>query len=472
MADISTFSGQFLAALEKKTQWYESEKLPDLQQNYRLLHTCVKNLYDLLIKKSCIKQDPYKLDKKISEVIAPEDTQFTENERAMIIGTRFSDYESMLDFICTYYQFSCSYITLARIKALVALGNSFAWHDFSQNSPKPNTRGLAGMLFTLRQNSDPMTASNISDNLSKCSRASKDINALLKDLSDFQKETYKGLIRKDLFAHSGFDMKKAETSGPDEMQLIRKLYPAVMGKTPFYSALVEEIIKEDHDANKEQIQAAVIAKLGVQEEQKVQKVQKIDTAAMLIDTVHALSAVAPVLGQLCVKIQENHDAMENMHNSFWDKVKRVLRQAFKLSDPPLVYQIHITDTATHTDRVEKLDYNEFMAMLKKRVSFYSALTNTANPYYKKIVASKQDAIIDFLNKQFTECQKLLVHLAALDNFFKNMITGKGGVHAKGMKMELVTLKNTIVKANQRRAEYISYIEEEAELKKLGITDVE
>ena len=41
-----------------------------------------------------------------------------------------------------------------------------------------------------------------------------------------------------------------------------------------------------------------------------------------------------------------------------------------------------------------------------------------------------------------------------------------------MKMDLEAMKNTLVNVNQKRAEYVSYIEEQAQMKKLGITDDE
>ena len=39
-------------------------------------------------------------------------------------------------------------------------------------------------------------------------------------------------------------------------------------------------------------------------------------------------------------------------------------------------------------------------------------------------------------------------------------------------MDLVSVKNAIVKANQRRGEYASHFEEIAQLKRLGINDAD
>ena len=58
-------------ALSQKQEWYNSECLQELLSQYRLLHTCVKNLYEGFVKKSLIVPDPYRLDKKISEIWFP-----------------------------------------------------------------------------------------------------------------------------------------------------------------------------------------------------------------------------------------------------------------------------------------------------------------------------------------------------------------------------------------------------------------
>lgn len=472
MADTNSFQEQLFSALDAKTEWFDEQELPKTLNNYRLLHSCVKNLYEVLIKKSKIVPDPYKHDNKISDIVVPDNAPFSENERAMIIGTRFSNYETMLDFICTYFKFSVAHINIDRIRNLVALNASFLWHDFSPNSSQPNTRGLAELLFAARQESDALSASTINDSISKCAKSVSIINTTLKDLTDFQKEIYKGALRKDIFEHPGFDKAKAALSAQEEMQQIRKLYPAVMGKAPFYAALVEELVDEDHAVDREKKQQALLAKLKVAEHHTVKKVEKIDTKEMLMDAVRSLSAVAPQLGQIISKIQENHDTIENQHNTFWDKFIKIIRKSFNIAEPSVNYQVYIADPVTQTERSEKINYTTFIDDIYRRIRFYSSLAVRTGLGYKKIESSKQEAIIDFLNKQISECQELYTRLVALDDFFKKTQEEENSQHIKGMKMELTSIKNTIVKANQRRAEYISYIEEEAQMKKLGIKDEE
>ncbi|MDE6774169.1 MAG: hypothetical protein K2J14_06030, partial [Treponemataceae bacterium] len=82
----NAFSQAVIDAVEAKAEWYDHDVLPGLLEQYRLLHTCVKNIFDFLVKKSLIVPDPYKLDKKISDIVAPENTTFSENERSTKIG--------------------------------------------------------------------------------------------------------------------------------------------------------------------------------------------------------------------------------------------------------------------------------------------------------------------------------------------------------------------------------------------------
>ena len=137
------FDAELQAVLSKKQEWYNSESLQELLNEYRLMHTCVKNLYECFVKKSLIQPDPYRLDKKISEIVVPESSPFSESEIAKVFGARFSDYETMLDFICTYFRFSTENFSIQTVKKLLDLNKVFDWEDLSMNSSRMNTRALA-----------------------------------------------------------------------------------------------------------------------------------------------------------------------------------------------------------------------------------------------------------------------------------------------------------------------------------------
>jgi len=468
MENNGNFTDKLIPVLEEKTKWYDTEELPKLLDNYRLLHTCVKNLFEFLVKKSLITPDPYKLDKKISDIKAPDSKQFVENEKSVVMGQRFSDYESMLDFLCNYYKFSTNHLSLANVKKLVDLNNTFLWSNFSINSNRTNTRLLANLIADGRQNSDTLTSSMIGDSLSKASKSMNEINSILKDYAEFHREFYKGQVRKNVFVHPSFDANKAFVSPADEMQMIKKTFAAAMGKVPFISELIAEIIQEDLGSNKSDLQEAVLKKLNIVVKTQEKHEDKVDTKQMLMDTLHILGNMTSVLNTLIEKIRSNHLVIESSNNSILEKIKKLFRQAFNLEEPPLYYAIIIIEPSTGAKRQEKLNYNLFLNELITKAKRYSILGNKNSQGFSKIASMSEEKIFEFLSAQITDCNRIFIHLNALDEFFKAAASPVNKPRIKGLKIDITSFKNTIIKVNQSRAEYSNYIQEAEQMRKLGI----
>ena len=468
MENGNNFTETLLQAVENKTQWYDMEELPKILDNYRLLHTCVRVIFDFLVKKALITPDPYKLDKKISDIKAPESDQFVENERSVVMGQRFSDYESTLDFLCNYYKFSVSQLPLTNIKKLLELNNAITWNSFSANSNKVNTRVLATLVFSARQSSDALTVSMINDNLSKAAQALTDINSDLKEYTEFQKEYYKAQIRKNVMTAAGFDANKAMSDVASELQQIKKNFAAGMGKVPFYSELVEEIVQEDQGDKKEARQKALLSKLNVQKANDKKQEKKVDTKALIMDSLLVLGSTPAQIGVIAQKIQENHDLLLSEHNSFWDKLKRALKKAFGIAEKPLYYTITIVDQTTGSKRTDKINYQSLMTDLATKARRYGSVAQKNSPGYLKISGMPEEKIAEFVSAQISDCNKLMVILNALDDFFKATASPMNKSKVKGLKIDITTFKNSVVKANQYRAEYPSYVEEVEQMKRLGI----
>jgi hypothetical protein len=472
MSEGQNFIKELESALTAKTEWFNTVSLPEMLDNYRLLHTCVKNLYELLVQHSLIKPDPYKLDKKISEITVPDDSPYMENERSTVMGARFSDYETMLDFICTYFKFSVDHIDISQIRRLVDLNNCIDWKNFTANTSKTNTRSLAELINEVRNHAVQMTLSLINDSINKSAQAISAINTTLKELTDFQREIYKGQLRKDMFDHPSFNKAQAFKSAADETNEIKRLYPEVMGRKPFYNDLIQEIVKEDQAPNKQQLQQALLQKLQVQEKHSKTTKKKIDTKEMLMETVLVISALAPQLDTVIGKIQTNHDILASEHNSFFDKLRKTLRKAFNIPEPKEEYDLVIINQKTDTKNIQTIEYNTFVTNIERKERFFLSFSGKQTAEYRKIESSTEESILEFVNKQISDTQEILILLNALDEYFKANSEAPDKEKIKGMKIELVTMKNSLVKANQKRAEYTSFIQEEAQMKKLGIKDVD
>ncbi len=468
METVDNFSKQLFELAEAKKQWYDTEEMIKILEEYRNLLGVVNNLINLLEKKGLIQPDPYKLDKKISDIAVPDELPFIETERSMVIGARLSDFESMLDFICNIFKFSVSTVSVERIKTLLSLNNYFQWNALVPNSAKPNTKGLGEIVQAVKMGTDTLSVSVLNDSINYASKTVAKINTFLKDLTDFQKELYKIEIRKNIFEHPSYSHEKSLKSNTDAMQQIRKLYPQVMGKRPFYSELIEELIQEEYGAEKEKLRANLVKKFEIVSNKKEEKKIKIDTKEMLMEAVRALGGAAPILEQIALKIDENHKILESEHNSFMDKLLALLRQAFNRPEKPTTYTVTVIDTLTQSRKHEDITYQDFVNDINRRRRTYNSFSVKKAPGYVKIESQTEKSIQEYLSKQISECNHLMQLLSALDDFFKSAPSAENRSKIKGLKMELTSLKNCIVKTNQRKAEYTALIEEEEQLKKLGI----
>ena len=465
------FEEELQQALRKKQEWYNTECLQELLAQYRLMHTCVRTLYENFVKKSLIIPDPYRLDKKINDIVVPPDTPFAESEISKVFGERFSDYETMLDYICTYFRFSIENFTLQKVKKLIDFNKVFEWDDLSMNNAKMNTRALAITVGHAKNGVPSVVQSMINDSVAKSSQATVAINKILNELGVFLREFYKGSLRKDLFCHPDYDKKKATESAEGELAEIKRLYTKVTGKKNLYNDLINEIVEEDHAPDKERRQQAVLDRLAIKGLAKAEAKKKTgpDSKEMIMQAVLAVGATAPTLIQLSAKLSDNFDVLYERKATFWNKLIDAIKKALNIADKERICQLPIKDAKTGVEHIQKIKVQEFMGDLTRKERIYSGIA-AKGAEYQKIESSNEDAILSFLNKQISELQSEFVIINSLDAYFKNEVAAEFKARVKGMQIELSALRNSIINANKKRGEYASFKEEADQMRKLGISD--
>lgn len=468
MAENESFNAKIILAAEYREQWYNSTQLPKIQDDYRLHLSCVRNIFEALLKKGLVIPDPYKKDNKITSIQCPDTSPFGDNERAQILGLRLSSYESMVDYVCNYMRFSVEQINIEAIKKLLELNNAFTWTNLSLNSTRANTRALASAINEVKNNADQLTISLLKDNTLKTQNAMEEITTVLKGLADFQRERYKIEIRKNILENPSFDRGKAYSSQQAMVAEIRRLFTSCMPRRSIHSELVNEIAAEETAQNKAELQAALLAKIQVQEETSATKTQKIDTHGILMEALRLVGTTCDPYKVILDKIISNHDVMQSARKTFREKFLKFIRHFFGLEEPPVDYEVTIVDKKTDAKKKEVVRYKEFTTNLLKRIKIYSAFAVKDTPGYNKISQQQDSAILDYLNKQIVETNHLFALIVALDEFFKNNVAHEDRSKIKGCSMELTTIKNIMVKSNQQRSDYVAYAEEIEQMRKLGI----
>lgn len=471
MMTNNDFNGQFLSLVEEWGKHLDNTLLPELHELYRGQQMAVKSLEDIFQKKGLLREDPYRHETRIVDVEPVTCDSVPDSEKKDALAVRLSVFELTLDYINNYYQFNTVFITIDRIKKLSVFNKAFDWHNVSGSATSYNTKILADLVRDIKGGSDSVAAGMVSEAIIRLDRSMGRINWLLKNLTEYHKENYKALIRRELIPfleNNGL----LEGHTVEELPNIFKLnFRKCIKDQPFYTELVNEVVNESFSSKADNYQFQVLEKIRSNVKlEGGKKVQAVDLKGMIVDCVRMLGSVSPQLEALIKKMEDNRLLIENSRTGFWDKFGKFMRKLFNIKDKPVEIEVEIVDPITHGVKRDTVEYYGFLEEIKKRARLYSALALKGSPAYQKFIQSSEEQIYKFATENIDQSQEILKKLEGLDLYFKKAAPYDVKDKIKGFKIEIGTIKNTLLKANQKRGEYTSFIEEQKQMEKLGIKD--
>ncbi len=466
MEDLRNFIVQLDTAIENKAEEFNKKILPEMQKNYSIQLTAAQAIKSILLKKSLITDDPYKYDNKMTDISIPENTGFSESEKAGVIGTRLSTYEVMLDFLNNYYQFNTEFLTPKKISNLLNLNKSFLWSDFTSSSTNNNTRGLADIIQSVLTGEDNLTAGLLRDSLSHLSKTNQEINKSLEQLSQFKREKYKLWIRKLIF--SKIEISQEDLTNPSKaLKDIKKIISASEKKAPFYSDLIIELIKEDYASDSAEKHKALLKRLEANNKVEKEENKEVNYRPYLLEGLKILGNSGPHFYEALEKIKYNNEIIYKEESGTFKKFIAAMKKAFNIKDKEREININITDPVTQIKKKQSIKYNEFINEMSKKAILFKNIANPGSPVQQKIKQFNDDLLLTNLTKYISESNELLKQMTGLDEFYKTIkpeLRGK----IRGIKIEITTITNSIIKANQYRAEYTTSMEEKQQMERMGI----
>lgn len=470
MEDSQTFAKLLEDRLDARRERLDRAGLPRLKESFKLFQSAFQGIQQVLYKKGVIHDDPYKYDLKISEVTTPPEGPFTESEKIDQMSMRVSQLDSYLEFLNNYYQFSTEFLTMGRIKRLLGLTRYFNFTQFSETSTSQNTRALAELAGMVKKGSDQLSSGIIAESLGQLDRATREILASLKELTSYHRERYKLEIRQLVMPGIELDQAFVITHREDAVRQIKRKFVEVAGERPFYTELVEEMLLEDYSSDAQSLRDALLKRFEKVEEKKVERNQEKSFKSIILDGSRLLSGAGYPLEDALAKLSENSAVLESRNQSFGAKFRRMLKRLFSPESKGVVYEIEYLDPVTSQRRSENLDFGRFVEETGKRARLLSSLIQRTGATFKRVESMPEEQAFKFLERNIEELQKTLRTLAALDEFFRSEALPEDRGRIRNIKTELTTVKGAVIKANQRKHEYIAQCEEREQLRRLGIRD--
>jgi hypothetical protein len=450
-------------ALAQRHEWLANAEIPNLRSSFRQFHLAYTTLYTILLTKGAISADPYKNESKVSDLVMPENGMLNENNRHDQFSLRLANFDNQLDFIVNFYTLSVDELTQDKIKILLAVVKFIDWLHPTPDSSSQNTQAMSNIITTVRQHPyDPLSAKNFTESLKKLEVATKEITRLLKEFSDYNREAYKFMVREQITAH----MSASEITSAN----IKKKFPSVFKRKPFYTELIEELVKEDTAPDAPLLQKKVLNSLAVEgaAQEKAKEKQPVPIKPHLIEGLNAMGSAGATLDEVLTKVEINHRLFQNKKKTLGEKIKELFAAIINKESDPITYYCESVDPNRNGSLIkEKIPYVQFRDDLEKKSKVLRAVA-VNGPAAAKLENMEEDQLVDLLERNIRDMQVYLRQLAFFDGFFKSEVDAADKDKVKGIKPELSTLKNALSKASSKKHDYLAAQEEAAQFKKLGI----
>jgi len=445
-------------ALTARKDWLENTELAKLKEELRIFQISYSVLYNMFLKKKLINEDPYKQESKISDLEIPDTGPFNEAKKREQISLRLASYDSQMDFLVNFYQFGVDFLNVERIRRIVGLVRYIDWMNLTPDSQSNNTKVVAEIVNNAKSGGDALTLSIIGESLTKLPKCTTTIMGILRDLSIYHKETYKLNVRK---AIPGMQVQEANAAN------IKKKMNSVMPGSVFYQEYVDELIKEDFSKDGPAMREAVLKSLMLTEEKPKAAKPKIDYKSILLSGITAIGNAATVMNEILQKIDENEEVLADQKKGFWEKLRQLIRAMMHAEPEEVFYDLLFVDQSTGVQKKETTNLHQFRGDLERKTRILAGM-NAQGSVMAKLKTMNEEQCTAYLERTIRDIQNYHRILTSLDDYFKTNVNQNERSRIKGIKPELASVKNCIVKANQLRAEYTAAKEEEEQMKRLGI----
>jgi hypothetical protein len=460
MSDVAApgYNVLLMQALTARKDWLEKSELAKLKEELRIFQISYSVLYNMLLKKKLINEDPYKQEAKISELEVPDAGPFNEAKKLEQVSLRLANYDNQLDFLVNFCQFGVDYLNLERIRRILGLVRFIDWSNFTPDSQSVNTKFFAEVVAHAKSGADPLNLSIIGESLTKLPKCAGSTLKILRDLASYHRETYKLNVRTAIGNLAAGD---ANAAG------IKKKMNSAMPGTPFIAEYIEELIKEDYSSSGPAMKEQVLKMLAVAEDKPKSSKAPVSYKNILLDGIQSIGSASTVMTETAEKLDENELVLENRKKSFWEKLRLLIRTMMKADPEEVVFDLVYVDREKGTQTRDSLNFHQFRADLDKKIKILTGM-GARGPVMAKLNAMQEEQITGYLERTIRDVQNIFKTLTALDEYFKSTVTPEDRGKIKGIKPELASIKNCIVRANQLRYEYSAAKEEQEQMKRMGI----
>lgn len=451
-------SGEFLQqlteALSRRSQWLEKEQIPRLREVVQRYQNLFESIMSMLIKKGLLREDPYNYEQALTDITVPSDAPLADFENADEASYRIAAFRRQLKYILTELDFNLSSLKLGRLKKLSALLSYVNWSELNDTSSSPTTRAFARAFMKVLLGGDAMSAQILKEQETQIERAFHECKSIIADLVSYHRESWKAELRRAVLPSLSLEPAGAQGKREEILRAMRKAYGKEMEGRPWYPALAQELVAEEVESDAESRKERLLSSLAIPVPQPaVEKTVEKEGKQILMEAVRILSRPHEELITAVESLTETERLLLTRESGFGHTLRRLLGMGTREKADIHTYEIQYSEPALGTTKTEKVSFPQFAEETRKKATLLAAIAAGTGPAYKRLEGTAEVSLAGFVDKQLNEL--LLIHrrLASFNAFFQAKASQAAKQNVRGIKLELLAIRNSIVKANQRRHEF-------------------
>ncbi len=450
MEGAGDYLTQLGSALDTRARWLQSAQIPLLKESLSAYQALFEGVMAMLIRKGLLREDPYNYEQPSAEIVMPGDAPLPDFDNSDEVSFRLASFRRQLKFLSTEHDFDLHSTSLQRLKKLSAFLGYVNWLEFGDGSSSPTTRAFARAFMKVRMGSDTMSSQILKDAETQIVKFIHQMRTIIAELISFHRESWKADLRRNVLPQLSLGTPEEHVRKEEALRAIRRSFAEWMTGRPWYPALAEEVLEEELAPDAATRRQKVLASLAVVEA-PVKTTPAPDGRTVLMEAVRILCRPHEDIATALAVLEENERLLRESHSGGgW--LRRLLGRGPDAQEQSRLYKVEYAEPGVPAPKTETVDFPGFLADTHKKSSLMAALASGKGPAYRKLEATSDELLAHFLDKQLNEV--LLIHrrLASLNTLFQARAL-KEKKTTRGIKIELLTIKNSIVKANQRRHEY-------------------
>jgi hypothetical protein len=383
----------------------------------------------------------------------PSDAPLPEFENADETSYRLAAFRRQLKYVLAEVGFNLSALPLSRLKKLSALISYVNWGELTEASGSPVTRSFARAITKILLGGDAMAAQILKEQETKIVETFQQCRSIIADLVAYHRESWKAELRRVVLPEVSLEP-GASAKTEEMVRAMRRVYGREMTGRPWYPALAQELIGEEVESDGEARKARLLASLAIPEAKPAPRaVVERDGKSILMEAVRILSRPHEELVTAVESLTETERLFQSREGGFGNALRRLFGLGTRKKADSQTYEITFTEPAVGTTRSEKLSFPVFAQDARRKATLLAAIASGKGPAYRRLEMTREGPLANFLDKQLNEM--LLIHrrLSGLNALFQEKASQGGKQGVRGIKLELLAIRNSLVKANQRRHEF-------------------